>query len=415
MEKIKRGEIFFSYAVVLLPFLYQYRGLGNFISFGEMLLIPFIGFYLVWDLIKHSTPVNCPLLCLYTITTVSALLNGFEVYFNFEHALTLYSRLVFYAALIFVARKHFIYDIVCKFYAWFAVFISIYAIIQYLYHFLYGGYLPFYFSYELLFEPEARGSDIVEYYNRTSLYRVSSMFLEPGYMVLYIFPALIEILIREKNFFKGALVAIAIVLSGSAAGFVGLVIIFLGTYNALGNKSAIYKLIFIVLTFVFICLLCIYGFLDNSLARVYSNGSFGGSFDDRIINGILIFHQLPIYHKFFGTGLNNTGDAMDYYGISTGINMWGIDKDYCASIFSLLNGSGIIALIILVWLFIGYWRQAISKRIFILLEIFAFILSYEAILYTYRFAFYIILIEAFIRMDCKNKMEGKEYEGIAYR
>ena len=38
----------FSIVIVLLPFLYQYKGIGNVISFGELLLFPFIFIYLLF-------------------------------------------------------------------------------------------------------------------------------------------------------------------------------------------------------------------------------------------------------------------------------------------------------------------------------------------------------------------------------
>lgn len=390
-------DCLYSYILIMLPFLYQYKGLGNTISFGEMLILPFMAIFLIYDSGTKILRYNISLFILYFWTILSMLICGFLPYASMSESFTMVSRLVFYAFVILVSRNHFHYNYIKRTYEILVLLFAIYAIAQYVFHMVDGGYLPMYIKYEWLFPPEMRGADLIQYYSKNSTYRVSSLFLEPGYFVLFSFPAIVEMVVNDtKKYVSALIIAIAIIMSGSAAGFVGIFIILLYSYFSVGEKKTSVKIGFVLATAIAVIAIFMSGLASYSISRVYSGGSFGGSFEDRIVNGLIIYKQLPFAHKLIGAGINNTANAMDYYGINTGINMWGISKDYCASVFSILNGAGIIGLLLLIVLIFGYWRTATCYKSKCLITILAFILCYEAILYTYRFAFYIVIIESLV-------------------
>ena len=110
--KIKRKsislDVVFSALIILLPFLYQYKGIGNVISLGEVVLAPFIAYYSIKILggIKKRE-INKPLLYFYLAGLVLTLFNVLSSYFSLEAAGTIILRLVYYMLLVFVARRYF--------------------------------------------------------------------------------------------------------------------------------------------------------------------------------------------------------------------------------------------------------------------------------------------------------------------
>ena len=400
-ESYKKVDIAFSYVLILLPFLFQYKGLGSVVSLGELALMPFIAVFFIEEFYSRGTHFNPAMTALYATTTLSIACCCFLPYFSLSNTATMYSRLIYYALLLVVARKHFHYELVLSFYKNLVFLFAIYAIIQYFYHLTTGGYLPIYLNYNWLFAPEARAANLVSYYQESASYRISSLFLEPGYFALYSFPALVDLVVVEKGrqYLKAIVIAAALILSGSGAGVAGIFIILLFSFLSEGKKSRSTGVLYIVAALVAVGIVLRSGIADLSLSRVYMGT--GGSFECRITNGWLIFKKLPLLHQIIGTGLNNTGNGMDYYHISTGINMWGVDQAYCASIFSALCGEGIIGFLALVGVVVSYFRRAKSMKTKCVVILFVFTLCYEAILFTYRFAFYLIILDAMVREDEK--------------
>ena len=91
-------------------------------------------------------------------------------------------------------------------------------------------------------------------------------------------------------------------------------------------------------------------------------------------------------NKLMGVGINNLGNYMEYNGISTEFDETNLN--YCSSIVQILTNSGIIGFIFFVIYLAGIFKisknNICSKILFVML---LFLLSYENILFSYRFCF----------------------------
>lgn len=410
-RSITQFDKWFSYSVILLPFLYQYKGIGSFISMGEVLIAIMTLIELWQDQFKLKRPNKC-LFAFYAVSLIStAICMGFS-YFNMSAAATLIIRLVFYALVIIVAREHFDLDCVSRLYTGLVFLFSLYLIIQYAYHITTGGYLPIYLNSNLQFPPEARPENLAVYYRW--FFRPSSLFLEPGYFTLYVMPAVCMIVFsqRRTGFELVTLLTtiIAILLSTGSAGITSLLIIFaVYFFDGAENRSK-YKLFMKIAVVVSaICGVVIFFTVSDVAALTLGRLKSGGSFANRITRGIITFSELDFFHQIVGVGLNNLEPYMLYYGMSTEFDEGNLN--YTASFIQTLNFSGIVGFCVLA-IFIGnliirtiaisnvrdernylYGKGVLWSLLFLII----FIMSFEAMLFTYRFAFYMIVYEALCR------------------
>lgn len=108
-----------------------------------------------------------------------------------------------------------------------------------------------------------------------------------------------------------------------------------------------------------------------------------------------IYDEIPILNKLFGVGLNNLEPYMLVNGLSTSYDE--LNLNYSASFVQTLNYAGLFGFIFLLAYLVSLGKRCktpICKCLFALIVV---IMAYESILYTFRFAFLIIFLEAFIR------------------
>ena len=135
----------------------------------------------------------------------------------------------------------------------------------------------------------------------------------------------------------------------------------------------------------------------------------GGSFNQRVLRGIIVYQEIPPFYQFFGVGLNNLEPYMNENNISTYYDEWNLN--YCASFIQTLNYSGIIGLLSITFLMINYLFKAINLRdyknnlVFVFLLSLLFIFAYESILFTYRFAFLIVIFESVVSSGEKYRQK----------
>lgn len=407
----------FAYAIILLPFLYQYKGIGNVVSLGEILVAATTLFIFCKDGFKLKN-VNKYLALFYTISMLSIILCMWFGYFDISAAMTTGARMIFYALVIVVAREHFDIETVRILYTFLVFGFSVYLLAQYVFHMATGQYLPIYISNGLQFPPEARPSDLASYYRWS--YRSSSLFLEPGYFVLYVIP-LVSMLIfkRQKTKFELltlVVTVVAVLFSTASAGIGGLVIVLaVYLFGRVNNRSK-YRF-FLKLMILGTAIAGMIAFFNFSDAASLTLGrlSNGGSISNRVTRGFVIFSKLPFFHQIFGVGLNNLEPYMLEHRITTLFDEGNLN--YTASIVQTLIFTGIIGWISLI-LFIGSMilkvRRITAKEslrnhlyesgtLWAMLFLFVFIICYEAVMYTYRFAFYMILLEGLIKQYEKER------------
>lgn len=402
-----KARLFFSYSIILLPFLYQYKGIGNFLSFGEVVVSLSIVMLLVQGRVTKIKNDKY-LTIFYAVTILTTLVCSLFSYFEIEPAFTLLARLFYYAIVIAIARQYFRFEDIYKFYLIFVFLLSIYLIIQYVYHYSIGGYLPIYINKSWLFTPEARDELSVVYKYG---FRPSSLFLEPSYFTLYALPAIAMLVFtRKKNKSTITMLIIimaAIVLSTSAAGTVGLLVIMIVyCFRNTDQNKLTGKMIRIIAVGCALAIVFFYfQYSENTVLMDRLNT--GGSLGQRITRGFIVFSKLSPFHQLFGVGLNNVSGYMLKNNISTIYDELR-NLNYCASIPQTLLYSGIVGELSFIAYLISKYLSiketvGLMKRttkcffdsglLITLMLILLYELMYESILFSYRFAFIIIIIE----------------------
>lgn len=397
--RYERIDEIFSITIILLPFLYQYKGIGNAVSFGEMILLPIMFYYLLIVVrSKKVDKIDWKLLDFYVVSILMTLINAICQYFRIEDAATLLLRMVYYMILVYVARKHFVFECVQDIYFFFVEIFSLYLIAQFLYHAFTGGFLPIYIEYSLQFPPEARPSTYAELYWLG--FRASSLFLEASYFALYVLPTIAILLFKERRSIPQQVVLVsalvAVVLSTSSAGVIGVLILILIKIIR-GKKVTIKSLISkISITAIGIsgCLYIFFGKNSDLLRRRLVSG---GSIGERVLRGIVAYSRFTPFHQIFGVGLNNLSAYMKFNSISTPWDESNLNN--CCSLFQTLDFFGIIGFVALLVYLGSIVRKSRGKVGFPLVTILVFIMSYESILFMYRFAFLIIILEAVNRIE----------------
>ena len=279
-----------------------------------------------------------------------------------------------------------------------------------------GNYLPIYIKDSWQFAPEARASDLSEYYKFA--FRPSSLFAEPSYFALYTIPLVCMLSFKiHRSFWETITLIISILalfLSTSSSGIAAVFIIFIVFFFKRQRKKTV-SLFLIKVLIVLIGVVGLYYFLQlESAMWTLERFSTGGSVNQRITRGIIVYRQLPLFHQIFGLGLNNLESYMLANNITTIYDEG--DLNYCASFIQTLNYSGIVGLsFLLLFLCEHFFRtQRIirtnrqfshtfeSEALISLFLVIVFILLYESILFSYRFAYLFIYLEALQRLYLKE-------------
>lgn len=413
--KITLTERLFSISIILLPFLYQYKGVGSIVSLGEIVVAIFT-FVLLFDDHLILTNIDYNLLVFYVISLATTMCCLFMDYFEIGETGTVIARMVLYAFVINEARSHFDIKIVVQFYTIFVAILSIYLIVQYIYYLGNGGYLPIYLNYSWQFPPEARPADLA--INFQWYYRPSSLFLEPSYFALYVLPCICLLLFKIKKTKQEIVIlflsAIAILLSTASSGIAGLIIILAVFLFKRADYNSKYRIALkgIVIVTAIIGIIAFFQISENAVF-ILNRLETGGSINQRITRGWLIFQELPLVNQLIGVGLNNVEPYMIMNNISTIYDEGNLN--YSSSFLQTLNYSGIIGFTALLLYVVAVFGKTIkigryvsetkaklvqeydTGALFAMLLLLCFIMSYESILFTYRFAFLIILFEGIKR------------------
>lgn len=415
---VKKAELidrsidkWFSLAIVFLPFLYQYRGIGSTISFGEIIVAIVVIIALWRDEFKiwHTDKF---LLGFYIVSVITTLVCCRLEYFKFSYSLTVFVRLVFYAFVINVARKHFNLQYVARIYCLSVLLFSIYLLLQSLFHMISGGYLPIYLRYSWLFPPEARAENLASNYRWS--FRASSLFLEPGYFTFFSLPSLCLLLFKKnkkkRDVYYMIVIVAAILFSSASAGIGGLIIIFsVYFFKRADNSSSHSALLRIIVLLVSAVGVGLFFTVSETAILTVNRILNGGSSNTRIIRGFIIYAQLPPFHKVFGVGINNLEPFVKANKIVTLFDESNLN--YSATIVQTLNYSGIVGLATLMLYFFHLAKRTrslikLSKNkktsfdsgsMVAMLLLVGFVVCYESVMFTYRFAFLIIIFESLQR------------------
>lgn len=409
----------FSVLVACLPFLYQYASPIPVLSLGEMLLLPFIFFYFMLDL-KHGIKLcnYCGFYYLMLLVVVMNLLAlMIQPYAAFQKSATVLLRLIYYSLLIYVGYRRINVNILLTTLIVAAVANSLYTIAQYVSHMAFGFDLPITLPFLSVFgEENLQGrTDLAEHYRY--FFRPSGLFLEPSYAAFFSAPGLLIALLHSQYSEKPySLLAAAIITLGLIAGTssMALIAIALGWMCFVFRRSVSHNLrgqiVVNPLGFFAASVLCLMvGIVllsplgEMTLGRLsISDGSAG----QRIIRGWIVASQLDLKSLIVGTGLNNVAEFVLHSGATTQFDESNLD--YLSSWSSALISSGIFVFMGYVLFFSRLFQKqdtTIGKVFVLLFVITGFV---EAMLYTYRFAFYLLIAFSFAKdMRARQDTESK--------
>jgi hypothetical protein len=400
----------FSFLIALLPFTYQYASPIASVSFGELLLIPFMLFYLIKFISKGARFTKSYngyyiYILLSCIMTVFALVNP---YFSLSDFSTVFVRMIYYSILVFVAIDNINIKTTLKTCMIFAVIFSVYAIIQFFVYKVTGTYLPTTLSAKWVFGPESGiRTDYAEYYKY--LYRPSSLFLEPSYYAIFCGPGLVFSLLSniksKKNLFYGIIISLGLIVSASSA---GLIIIIISWFSYLlrvvyNNKRFSIKGLLLAGTLVVLALLV---FSSSISSVLLSRTETGGSFNNRITRGLLLLDNLNIYQHIFGVGISNLSNFVNYNHFYTKYDE--INLNYAATFIGTYLKSGIFVFLSLIYFFVKSIKvnKSFIGKVFVYL--FLVICMFEMMEFSYRFGFYSIILIALPNIEiCKSRIDGR--------
>ncbi len=423
ISKTKIDKLF-SISIILLPFLYQYKGIGNFLSFGEILVIITTILALMSDNFKVKN-IDKPLLIFYLVSVILSLCCMLFSYFSINDLITTLCRLVLYGFVINLARSHFDFEYVYDLYVKLTFIFSVYLILQYLYNLVTGGYLPIYINYSWQFPPEARPQDLAFGYRFN--FRPSSLFLEPSYFAFFVLPCVTVLFLKiKKSMFEYISIfvcCVALILSTASSGIVGLGVITIILVLKRPSKNNYILSFFKIVIVLVVVMICLDVMMSSEYGTFILNRiSSGGSFNQRVLRGLIVYGDLDVFHKLFGVGINNLEPYMLHNGLYTIYDEQNLN--YSASFVQTLNYSGLIGFLALLIYLLNTFRKMIrlynlkkgqhdikfdATVLIALFVILIYVMSYESILFTYRYTFLIIIYEAIYRSikNIKLKENGQ--------
>lgn len=393
----------FTFFVVLLPFLYQYKSPISVVSLGEFILVPFILYYLInlkWKRIPYRN-YNGYFVYIFAVLMAS-LMAGVNTYYRFAEFATVLVRIIYYSFLILVSYKNFDIHRGLNLVRIFSLFFSIYVIIQYIMYKSAGIILPTVLNPSWVFSAESGiRINYSEYYR--FIYRPSSLFLEPSYYALFAGVGLASALLygddgkKRSNFVIGLIITAGMVVSTSSAALLMIIInwsAYLCKMFFIERKHiTTRKLLLTITLFVFMATL----FRSSLAATLLTRTQGGGSFSNRITRGFILARNMNIYQVIFGVGINNVEGFMHYNNIVTIYDEGNLN--YVSSMIGTYLCSGVFAFICYIRVFyLSYARsqQLLGKILTMSFLVFNFI---EANSYSYRFAFFMIFILNMPRLD----------------
>lgn len=312
----------YTVAIVLLPLLAIYKGIGNSIDLGTLcVLILFLGnVFIVRKRIKVLFPQDWMIYLLYMVIITTIVTCGTKGSLELAQIALRLMKNVMYIVLFLVACENEFYMINFgkKIYMFVVGITTMYVYLQvfaakYMNNILWG-YIP-----QLV-----KKTSYVDDIRRTapSAFRPSSLFYEPSHYFIYVFVALVMLLFSEKkcNLRKmtfAMIVTGGVILSTTSMGilFVAMLWFVWGIWKVYQN----YQKKKTEIVFLIVCILVILGAavmlnsakVLNALERVFDASYKGGNAIAGRGMGYFEITQMPLLNFFLGYGYGNVGS--DYY------------------------------------------------------------------------------------------------------
>lgn len=319
-----------------------------------------------------------------------------DIDIKFYNLFSVFVRPIIFVFIICVfSKKIFRYRYAIKLYSNVAVIVSILLIIQYfsflLLHYYPNFYIPgFRLMYASAANPEGTlwVEELIQLqaYARCSMFRPSSVFMEPSYFSYYVIPCIALLLSKKLNFnniLKLIFMITAVLCSTSLSGYILLAILIIEFIL----ERPHYLIIYIALIIFICCLLWIW----NPSAILFTLERIGRlnltinldetdiSMFHRVLCGWLTWLDLPWFNKLLGCGM------YIQQVLSTTDNIWFLrmGSTYMNTFSWVLCTTGIGGMICFILFFINLYKAIQSTVATNLLLVLIVILNYE-----YYYSFY---------------------------
>ena len=232
-------------------------------------------------------------------------------------------------------------------------------------------------------------------FSSNTMFRPSSVFLEPSWLVIYLAPYLVYSLFKKNNIIITTITSGVILLSTSSLGVIvvfSLMICKLIINTKLNLKNVILIVAFIMILSIFMKT----PYMKNTLSRLDTVGS-SASTSMRLYRGPNIYKQLPNINKIFGVSIGNLENFINSNGKVNDVYYYSGSKEFVNDIAYIFITTGLIGGILYLYFLIKlYITSSMYLKINILL--FLIIASVNPMLTNYIWLFYTVILFS-IKLD----------------
>lgn len=358
---MKKNEInLFTLVVIILPILSIYAsGVPGF-SFGDICLA-LVTFLLVIASAKKkvininkNNPIGSLWILIFSIIVITIIdmiiINDANIT---DILIRVIRRVFYYGAAVMFTSMYFQYENGGKSIVKIGLFASLYLMLQYVLYYSVGYVLRGFIPFLPVYHENYASIDYSTIF--TTMYRPTSILLEPAHASRYICIPLIISLFDERIDIKkrkliSILLSVAIVMTTSGSGIICVAVIwFIYIFKLLFNsvKSRKLKKSYLILLLIFPIIVLVVmqsSIAQNAIARIInsdlSNVNTAGGARFR---GFVRYFSLPMVNKIFGMGYGNINDS--------GLSTWFSGASY------ILYGCGLIGFIVCIIMFLKIYKK----------------------------------------------------------
>jgi hypothetical protein len=358
-EKVVKA---YTLTIITLPITTQYKSFIPGISMGELfvlIIIPFIRLNFDDSKVSLNKILSNPFLWYVFYLIIGSLISiTTQSHFSLFEIITRLIRYTFYIfCAVVLSRRFFNLQYCMQWYGRISIFATLYLMLQLFLFYTNGtllrGTIPWLDVTNEYYSFEGQKSLLLDFY------RPHSIFLEPGYYVIFILPFLAYSLFNKhtSNLKLSIFLTIGLVLSTSGQGLILSVVIWsIWIIRQTLNKKRKVKIQIIPIFFLFVVITPF--ILQNDTIQRSIDRLWGGptaSSTSRIFDGFNIYGELPILYKVIGVGFGNEAFLINNQLISSGSQ--GV-LSYMNSLAYILVNLGIIGFLLLIGIFIFMFIKA---------------------------------------------------------
>lgn len=339
----------YTFTIIILPIIYQYRIAGQSVLFLFSLFSVVISFITTHSIKKSNGFSIYFFYSLFSTIIITANLNLMSISLMLSN---LFSMLLVLLSMYILAPIYFDIEQAYRIYTGIVYIVSFLLLLQFLFFMFLGVKTSLIIPGMILnYGGSFNSSEFVQQFLGYQNYRVSSVFIEPAMYAAYVLPWVFFSLFnikekyKKKNIIQVLIITSILCLAGSSYGILGVIIAWV-LYAEIGIWKSGKKSFVLIIPILIIIACCIFK-LDIIQTQIsiklgsLNNLDTATSTSLRLLRGWYCFTDLNIVNKIFGCGYGILSIFFDQYGISTIYDTKLIDNTFMNSFFKILCQSGI--------------------------------------------------------------------------